>query len=208
MRWPICIWYRRRGGLGDLGRPEGYIERQLQGGRGVGTRRKGVSKPSARRRRWRRCSIGSSRICRPQGRRRCCTTITGSTIACSTAADPGRVEAVLDWDMCTQGDPLADLGYVLNYWVEPCDPAGMARDRRDADLGRRVSVAAPTRFNAMPRAPALTSARSAGIRSLPRSSSRSSSSRSTFASCAGRRRTSASGIITAASSGWWTRGTS
>jgi len=23
--------------------------------------------------------------------------------------------------MCTQGDPLADLGYVLNYWVEPDD---------------------------------------------------------------------------------------
>ena len=38
------------------------------------------------------------------------------------AADPGRIEAVLDWDMCTQGDPLADLGYVLNYWVEPGDP--------------------------------------------------------------------------------------
>jgi aminoglycoside phosphotransferase (APT) family kinase protein len=30
---------------------------------------------------------------------------------------------VLDWDMCTQGDPLADLGYLLNYWVEPGDPA-------------------------------------------------------------------------------------
>ena len=37
-------------------------------------------------------------------------------------ADPGHIEAVLDWDMCTQGDPLADLGYVLNYWVEPGDP--------------------------------------------------------------------------------------
>jgi aminoglycoside phosphotransferase (APT) family kinase protein len=24
--------------------------------------------------------------------------------------------------MCTQGDPLADLGYLLNYWVEPEDP--------------------------------------------------------------------------------------
>ena len=36
-------------------------------------------------------------------------------------ADPARVAAVLDWDMCTQGDPLADLGYVLNYWVEPGD---------------------------------------------------------------------------------------
>jgi aminoglycoside phosphotransferase (APT) family kinase protein len=36
-------------------------------------------------------------------------------------ADPARIVAVLDWDMCTQGDPLADLGYVLNYWVEPGD---------------------------------------------------------------------------------------
>ncbi|HEX3538596.1 MAG TPA: phosphotransferase [Stellaceae bacterium] len=36
-------------------------------------------------------------------------------------ADPARIVAVMDWDMCTQGDPLADLGYVLNYWVEPGD---------------------------------------------------------------------------------------
>ena len=36
-------------------------------------------------------------------------------------AAPGRIAAVLDWDMCTRGDPLADLGYVLNYWVEPGD---------------------------------------------------------------------------------------
>ncbi|HWB51505.1 MAG TPA: phosphotransferase family protein [Stellaceae bacterium] len=35
--------------------------------------------------------------------------------------DPARIVAVLDWDMCTRGDPLADLGYVLNYWVEPGD---------------------------------------------------------------------------------------
>jgi aminoglycoside phosphotransferase (APT) family kinase protein len=37
------------------------------------------------------------------------------------ASDPATIVAVLDWDMCTQGDPLADLGYVLNYWVEPGD---------------------------------------------------------------------------------------
>ena len=37
------------------------------------------------------------------------------------SADPGRIAAVLDWDMATQGDPLADLGYLLNYWVEPGD---------------------------------------------------------------------------------------
>ncbi len=37
------------------------------------------------------------------------------------SGDPGRIVAVLDWDMCTQGDPLTDLGYLLNYWVEPGD---------------------------------------------------------------------------------------
>ncbi len=31
----------------------------------------------------------------------------------------GRVQAVLDWELCTLGDPLADLGYVLNNWAEP-----------------------------------------------------------------------------------------
>ena len=36
--------------------------------------------------------------------------------------DPARVVAVLDWDMCTRGDPLSDVGYMLNYWVEPGDP--------------------------------------------------------------------------------------
>lgn len=34
------------------------------------------------------------------------------------AADPGRVVAVFDWDMCTLGDPLADLGTLLSAWRE------------------------------------------------------------------------------------------
>lgn len=38
------------------------------------------------------------------------------------AGDPGRVVAVFDWDMCTLGDPLADLGALLTYWTEPSDP--------------------------------------------------------------------------------------
>ena len=44
------------------------------------------------------------------------------------AADPGRVEAVLDWEMTTVGDPLVDLGCVLCYWPEAGDPPV----RRDA----------------------------------------------------------------------------
>jgi len=37
------------------------------------------------------------------------------------AHDPGRAVAVLDWDMCTRGDPLMDLGYLLTFWGEAGD---------------------------------------------------------------------------------------
>jgi aminoglycoside phosphotransferase (APT) family kinase protein len=30
-----------------------------------------------------------------------------------------KVQAVLDWELCTLGDPLADVGYLLNSWVQP-----------------------------------------------------------------------------------------
>ena len=36
--------------------------------------------------------------------------------------DPGKLVAIFDWDMCTLGDPLADLGSLLCYWTEPDDP--------------------------------------------------------------------------------------
>jgi aminoglycoside phosphotransferase (APT) family kinase protein len=39
---------------------------------------------------------------------------------CITAGD-GSVAAVLDWEICTLGDPLADLGYLLAMWLEPGD---------------------------------------------------------------------------------------
>ena len=38
------------------------------------------------------------------------------------AADPGRIRAVLDWELSTLGDPLADLGLLLVYWHEADDP--------------------------------------------------------------------------------------
>lgn len=36
--------------------------------------------------------------------------------------DPGRITAILDWEMCTVGDPLADLGLLLVYWADRDDP--------------------------------------------------------------------------------------
>ena len=35
--------------------------------------------------------------------------------------DDGNVPAILDWEICTLGDPLADLGLLLVYWAEPED---------------------------------------------------------------------------------------
>ncbi len=41
------------------------------------------------------------------------------------ATTPGRVEAVFDWDMCTLGDPLCDRGTLLASWMEPGEaPSG------------------------------------------------------------------------------------
>ncbi len=51
---------------------------------------------------------------------------------CLTDVNKGRVAAVLDWELCTLGDPLADLGYIGVYWSEPGenlrhnDPSGLA----------------------------------------------------------------------------------
>lgn len=40
----------------------------------------------------------------------------------------GEVAAVLDWEICTLGDPLVDLGLLLVYWAEPGDPVTALED--------------------------------------------------------------------------------
>ena len=47
------------------------------------------------------------------------TATTGWTTPCWTTE--GEVQAILDWEICTLGDPLADLGLLLVYWAEPED---------------------------------------------------------------------------------------
>lgn len=42
--------------------------------------------------------------------------------------EPPRIEGVLDWEMSTLGDPLADLGWLLSYWVEERDPSPVTDD--------------------------------------------------------------------------------
>ena len=38
-----------------------------------------------------------------------------------------RIAAVLDWELCTLGDPLADVAYLLNHWVGPGEEAATMR---------------------------------------------------------------------------------
>jgi len=45
-------------------------------------------------------------------------------------ATADRVEAVLDWEMTTLGDPLADLGLTLCYWTNPATSAILTTQRR------------------------------------------------------------------------------
>lgn len=51
------------------------------------------------------------------------TLVHGDFHLMNVITDPcdGSVNAVLDWELCTLGDPLADLGGTLAYWPEASD---------------------------------------------------------------------------------------
>jgi aminoglycoside phosphotransferase (APT) family kinase protein len=47
---------------------------------------------------------------------------------CLVDVERGRVNAVLDWELCTLGDPLADLGYLGVYWYDGNEETARAND--------------------------------------------------------------------------------
>jgi aminoglycoside phosphotransferase (APT) family kinase protein len=56
---------------------------------------------------------------------------------------PGRVTAVLDWELSTLGDPLVDLGLLLVYWSQPADTrivAGLPAVTRQPGFPSRADV--------------------------------------------------------------------
>ena len=98
-------------GLGEFGRPDGFLERQVRRWGEQWERSKTRELPEvdelARRLRAALPESGPPTIV--HGDYRLDNTMMASD-------DPGTIVAVLDWEMSTLGDPLADLGLFLLYW--------------------------------------------------------------------------------------------
>ncbi|MBT8241878.1 MAG: phosphotransferase family protein [Acidimicrobiia bacterium] len=118
-------------GLGDLGRRSGYLERQLKRWQGQWEKTKTRELPAMDR--------TYELLLDAQPEERYNTVVHGDYRLGNMLITPetGQVAAVLDWELCTLGDPLADLGYLLNGWVEPgeADQIAGATDYPTADGG-------------------------------------------------------------------------
>ena len=105
-------------GVGDLGKPEGFVARQVSGWK----------------HRWDlvRPDDGPALMDELADRLTASLPITTRVSIVHNdlkldncqfdPADPDRVQSIFDWDMTTLGDPLIDLGTLLNYWPDPGDP--------------------------------------------------------------------------------------
>jgi aminoglycoside phosphotransferase (APT) family kinase protein len=105
-------------GLDTLGRPEGFLGRQVEG--------------------WARRAEAVWPDGVPYSVRRIVSRLRAGVPADGPAVllhsdfkfdnmlvDPATLAAtaVIDWDMATRGDPMFDLAVLLSYWIEPGDPA-------------------------------------------------------------------------------------
>lgn len=127
-------------GLGDLGRPAGFIRRQIEGWR----------------RRWQAAKLEELAAMDavydwlrgnepPEGAPALLHNDYKLDNVMLDADDPGRIVAVFDWDMCTLGDPLSDVGALLAWWCLPDDPPrlrAMAMMPLDARFARREELVA------------------------------------------------------------------
>ena len=105
-------------GLGDFGRPEGFLARQVRRWKGqseaIGLR--SVPELDALAAALEANLPASPPPAIVHGDFRLDNCLMDS-------ADPGRVAAALDWELSTIGDPLADLGLLLFYWRQNGEPA-------------------------------------------------------------------------------------
>jgi aminoglycoside phosphotransferase (APT) family kinase protein len=105
-------------GLQDLGKPEGYLERQVRGWieRYYGSKTHDLPEVE-------RIAAWIKDNMPPQAGAALIHNDYKYDNMILDAGNITRIKGVLDWEMCTLGDPLADLGTAIAYWVEAGDPA-------------------------------------------------------------------------------------
>ncbi len=96
-------------GLGDLGRKEAYLGRQIK----RWTAQWEASKTHEIAAMEDSCRILKERMPDQVG----AAIVHGDFRLGNMIVGEGQVKAVLDWELCTLGDPLADVGYLLNNWM-------------------------------------------------------------------------------------------
>jgi aminoglycoside phosphotransferase (APT) family kinase protein len=113
----------RAAGLEGFGKPSGYLERQVRRFSGLWEINRTREIPAVERvAEWLAGHLPQSRSA---------TIVHGDYRLGNTmfaTAAPARLTAVLDWEMATIGDPLADLGYMCMVWGQADDPPGGIRD--------------------------------------------------------------------------------
>jgi aminoglycoside phosphotransferase (APT) family kinase protein len=131
-------------GLGDIGKPRGFLRRQVEGWSGRYDRARTDEVAIAEEvRQWLLDTLPESP---PHTLLHNDWRLDNMAVA---EDDPGRCVAVYDWDMCTLGDPLCDLGTVLAVWNDPSDritgptampthaPGFLGRDEAAARYGEK-----------------------------------------------------------------------
>ena len=98
-------------GLGDLGRKEAYLARQLKRWNKQWEASKTHEIPAMEE----TSRLLAERMPEQVG----ATIVHGDYRLGNMIIGGGRIQAVLDWELCTLGDPLADVGYLLNSWIMP-----------------------------------------------------------------------------------------
>jgi len=127
-------------GLADLGRHDAYIERQLKRWYGQWEKSKTREVPLV--------DALYKRLADNIPEQGPATIVHGDYRLDNTIlGDDGRVKAVLDWELCTLGDPLADIGLLNVYWSDPGDtyaallaaPTTVEGFRRRAEVSARYA---------------------------------------------------------------------
>lgn len=107
-------------GLAGLGKPDGFLSRQIEGWHKRWQAAKHVDVPQMEQvYAWLRANVPPTAH----------VSLVHNDYKLDNVMldeqDPSRLVAIFDWDMCTIGDPLSDLGALLCYWTDETDSTPM-----------------------------------------------------------------------------------